>query len=331
MVERESPGKPTGNKARGVSCSRPGATRTWIPVLTLGLLLCAGLAFALAGGVGAAGPNEGPGTIVERARWRTLGDGRQVEVSVLVDSAIADPEAVLDTLAPRASAEAPGQVTAAFGQSVDRRKWAATDIPVQVAYNPAFDLPGVGGKPVVQWALAVWNAIPSQYFRFADAGNTTVTASLCGPDDPDGQNTVRFATDLPSGALGVTCSVSDGTFVDGIRRVTEFDLDLGAAVTWSTADNTPTGAYDLKTTVLHELGHALGLDHTTVSGAVMLAKLSAGQQRRVPQADDIAGMQALYGVGSPPGLSPSPSPPPTGTPVPAGGFRLTMPVVAREP
>jgi hypothetical protein len=298
--------------------------RAWL--VGLGLLLCAGVAFMSAGGAGANAPDEAPGTVVERARWRTLADGRQIEMNVLVDSAVANPDAVMEMLAP-AWVGAPGRVTAAYGQSTDRRKWAAADIPVEVAYNPAADPPGMAGKPAVQWALALWSAIPSQYFRFSDEGNTTVTHSLCGIDDPDGQNTVRFSADLPSGALGVTCSVSDGTFVDGIRRITEFDLSLSTSVNWSTGNSTPPGSYDLNTTVLHELGHALGLDHTTVSGAVMLAKLSSGQQRRVPQGDDIAGLQALYGLGSPPGPSPSP----TGTPVPVGGFRLTMPVIAREP
>lgn len=279
-------------------------------------------------GAGADAPDDAPATIVERSRIRTLGDGRQVEINVLVDSAVADPEVVLEMLAP-GWAEAPGQVTAAYGQSSDRRKWAAADIPVEVAYNPAFDPPGIAGKPVVQWALMVWDAIPSQYFRFSDEGNTPATRSLCGVDDPDGTNTVRFAADLPSGALGVTCSVSDGTLVDGIRRVVEFDLSLSASINWSTANTTPPGSYDLNTTVLHELGHALGLDHTTVGGAVMLAKLSSGQQRRVPQGDDIAGLQALYGLGPPAGPSPSPSP--TGTPGTRGAFHLIMPVVARGP
>lgn len=43
----------------------------------------------------------------------------------------------------------------------------------------------------------------------------------------------------------------------------------------------------------HELGHALGLDHTDVANSLMNAGISAAFIG--PQADDIAGMQALYG------------------------------------
>ena len=50
---------------------------------------------------------------------------------------------------------------------------------------------------------------------------------------------------------------------------------------------------DFFTVALHEFGHALGLGHSAVSGSVMEAIYTG--PRRTLSADDIAGIQAIYG------------------------------------
>jgi hypothetical protein len=52
--------------------------------------------------------------------------------------------------------------------------------------------------------------------------------------------------------------------------------------------------YDLRYTLLHELGHAIGLDHPTGSGQLMDFRYL--EQSRRPQAGDIAGAVGLYGT-----------------------------------
>jgi hypothetical protein len=62
--------------------------------------------------------------------------------------------------------------------------------------------------------------------------------------------------------------------------------------------NDPDADYDIYTVLLHEMGHALGLMHPAVdTGSVMDA--SYGGARRALTADDIAGIQAIYGVPEP--------------------------------
>ena len=51
---------------------------------------------------------------------------------------------------------------------------------------------------------------------------------------------------------------------------------------------------DLFTVALHEVGHALGLGHSNVGGSVMEAFY--GGSRRTLHADDLAGIQSIYGV-----------------------------------
>ncbi|KAA8529517.1 hypothetical protein F0562_033684 [Nyssa sinensis] len=55
------------------------------------------------------------------------------------------------------------------------------------------------------------------------------------------------------------------------------------------------GAYDLETVALHEIGHILGLDHSTVEDAIMYPILPFGEGKGL-HGDDIIGIRALYGT-----------------------------------
>ena len=56
----------------------------------------------------------------------------------------------------------------------------------------------------------------------------------------------------------------------------------------------PSGGYDLESVALHELGHALGLGESTVSGSVMYAYY--GGVNINPSSDDLAGIKSIYGA-----------------------------------
>jgi hypothetical protein len=73
------------------------------------------------------------------------------------------------------------------------------------------------------------------------------------------------------------------------------DLHMDVNRTWvdDAADVSGNGVFDIFTVMLHELGHSLGLGHSAVFGSVM-EPIYAGS-RRTLHADDLAGIQALYG------------------------------------
>ncbi len=72
------------------------------------------------------------------------------------------------------------------------------------------------------------------------------------------------------------------------------DIHFDDSETWVNAirgnDNQP---IDLVTVAAHEIGHAIGLDHTTVGGSLMLINYT--QSHRFLGSDDIAGIRSLYG------------------------------------
>jgi len=77
------------------------------------------------------------------------------------------------------------------------------------------------------------------------------------------------------------------------------DIHFDTAELWSDDENDTTNDqdFDFFTVALHELGHSLGLGHSSVAGSVMEATYAGGRRTLGP--DDIAGIQAIYGVPEP--------------------------------
>lgn len=68
---------------------------------------------------------------------------------------------------------------------------------------------------------------------------------------------------------------------------------LNAAKRWKTAFGGDTDAQDLRYTLAHEIGHAIGLNHPGPHGALM--SFNYGESFSSLQPGDIAGARALYG------------------------------------
>ena len=92
--------------------------------------------------------------------------------------------------------------------------------------------------------------------------------------------------------------------------MSEGDIVVNTAQPWDSYHGPLRSSFDIQRVVLHESGHLLGLDHSSVSTAIMNAFINNSY---VLQPDDIAGIQALYGA---PSSSPTPTPTPTPTPRP---------------
>jgi len=105
---------------------------------------------------------------------------------------------------------------------------------------------------------------------------------------PTASGDIRIGGHVFDGAGG---TLAHGFYppANGLSAAGDIHFDTGD--TWSIGFGGP--GFDIFTVFAHELGHALGLDHTAVPGSLMNPFYAAGFDG--PQADDIAGMQFIYG------------------------------------
>lgn len=86
--------------------------------------------------------------------------------------------------------------------------------------------------------------------------------------------------------------------------IVDADIVTNTAYNW-TSESEPDGCsneFYIEGVQVHEIGHALGLGHTNVSGATMFPSVSACDNSPVTtEADDNAGINALYGGDDPGG------------------------------
>ena len=116
-----------------------------------------------------------------------------------------------------------------------------------------------------QDAMTTWNQTCFAYSCLTYGGTTTLSSFAV----EDGQNTITFTQDLEA-YLGETFFTKKKyTFLWLDWYVVEFDININSCKDWFTEEiahaitlNTYAGYFDMETTVLHELGHALGLAHT---------------------------------------------------------------------
>lgn len=145
------------------------------------------------------------------------------------------------------------------------------------------DVGGTAEFQAVRNAFQTWEAvIPLSFREVGINNNPDVRIGWRPANDPDHSmvgGTLAHA-DFPLGCSVVTNTLPLPIHFDD----TEHAWAIGAVP----------NAFDVETVALHEIGHILGLAHSSVSGSVMFASVSSNLTKRVLTADDISGVQSLY-------------------------------------
>jgi len=296
--------------------------------LALAGVALAGLAFVLiAGQPAAAGAGDAVSARDEHLQLLVFDQGEwwNVAIQLLVyDDGTGNYAATAAAARDDALARFPGAIEVRPGEASAQYAPAPYWWPAHTVawgYNPAGKPASlVNEVPAMQAAAATWNGAGALW-SFPAGDPTTAATGACSQAGRDRRNTVGWARQ-PVDTLAETCTWYPRSGGDPLPA-SEFDMEIDPDWSWTTGSPVRT---DLQSVVAHEFGHALGLAHPPerqCPGPLMCARYRAGALVRTLQADDIAGLVAIYGA------APTPEPTPVPTPT-VGPYHNVAPALSRD-
>jgi hypothetical protein len=167
---------------------------------------------------------------------------------------------------------------------VDGREWSTTALTYFFSSGTG-DISGTGEQDAILEALRLWEeATPLTFTAAGSAASADIVISFASGDHGDG-----FPFDGTNGVLAhAFYPPPNGGALAG-------DAHFDDAETWSAGEQGSSAQpIDLVTVAAHEIGHSLGLAHSSVTGALMNPFYTGSH--RFLGVDDMAGIQSIYGV-----------------------------------
>ncbi len=167
-----------------------------------------------------------------------------------------------------------------------RRRWPSTPVTVRV-YNVGNSTitDGSGGVNATVSAIRAWGIISS---------STTSSAAVRG----SAPATIMLNSNGGVCTGNCLAATLTGYYVSqtGDDRITDADVYTNTSVQlYSSGESGCSAEYDINGIMTHEVGHVIGIGHSTVSGATMYPSVSAcNTAPRSLASDDIAARDDLY-------------------------------------
>lgn len=167
-----------------------------------------------------------------------------------------------------------------------RRRWATTPVTVRV-YNVGNSTitDGSGGVNATVSAIRAWGIISS---------STTSSAAVRG----SAPATIMLNTNGGICTGSCLAATLTGYYISqsGDDRIYDADIYTNTAYQYYSSGETGcSGEYDINGIMTHEVGHVIGIGHSSVAGATMYPSVSAcNTANRTLEADDRAARDDLY-------------------------------------
>ncbi len=179
--------------------------------------------------------------------------------------------------------------------------WNDNNIPFHINRDVPAGLDANRVYATIRASFATWSTPTCTCLRFKDGGLTN--SKVLGYDQKSpasNQNIILFQpkkwSPHPSQAVAITSNI----FIEDTGQVVAYDMELNSQNFTFSLDGAPRNGkptMDLQNVVTHEVGHVIGLDHSTVRASTMFTSGLPGEtKKRDLHSDDIKALCLIYPV-----------------------------------